>query len=108
MKRALRIACLPLLSLCLTSCKAEVHWFGESTYVPWYVVVVPVVALSVLCLLVAHIVIIRTTFQCPKCGATFKPGRFEIRTWLHAGDSRVAKCPQCGFTGFCKRHKEDT
>ncbi len=56
-----RLVVVPL-SLC--ACEVRVNWFGEHAYVPWYLVVVPVLLIFV----IAHVCMICRTYRCPKCG----------------------------------------
>ncbi len=102
MKRYLRLF-LPLaaVALCLCGCEIRVNWFGKHAYVPWYVVVVPVL----LILIMAHICLVRQTYRCPKCGHTFRPKWYEFSAWIHDDDTRVVKCPKCERKGFCPRDR---
>lgn len=92
------------LALCLAVCSAcaiRVNWFGQSAMVPWYVVVVPVVAI----LLGAHLYFLSCRFICPKCATVIKPKWYEVSVWLHWGDRRVVKCPHCGRRGYCEQKR---
>ena len=97
MKKISLLANLYILTLLLSGCR--VNWFDRSYDVPWYVVAVP----AAIILILAHIHIMSGTYICPSCGTEIKPKWYHLFTYVHNGDERVAKCPKCGRTGFCKR-----
>ena len=101
MKKALGILSLFPLMLVLTSC--EVHWFGESWQVPWYVIAIPVAVIILFGFILALRSIIHHTYKCPKCGEEFQPKWYEFSAFLRDGDDRVMRCPKCGRKGFCKK-----
>ncbi len=92
---AILAPCLGMLS----ACDIEVHWFGQSAMVPWYIVVIPSMAI----LLIAHLCFLRGRYVCPKCQTEIQPRWYELSVWLHDGNRRVVKCPHCGRRGFCAR-----
>ena len=47
-----------IIAFVLSSCESEVHWGKYSTYVPWYVVWVPVTVFVTVVSVIAHICII--------------------------------------------------
>ena len=102
--------CIALLTLIfiftLTSCDVEVHWSEHSTYVPWYVVWIPVIAFIIIVLSISHIYIIKKQYVCPKCGKVFKPRWYEFSSWIHMGSDRVMRCPKCNYKGFCRKCDE--
>ncbi len=106
MKKFFLIIILAALCLSLCSCMVEVHWFEHSTYLPWYVVWIPAIIITVIILAVAHNIIISKTYKCPKCGQVFSPKRFEISAWMHCGTARLMRCPKCGHKGFCEIHRD--
>ncbi len=99
--------CILVLSLfsvfTLTSCNVEVHWGAHSTYVPWYVVWIPVAVFTIVVLTVAHICVIKRRYVCPKCGKIFHPKWYEFSSWIHMGSDRVMRCPECKYRGFCRK-----
>ncbi len=100
MKRHLRLyLSLVAASLSLCACEVRVNWFGEHAYVPWYLVVVPVLLIFV----IAHVCMICRTYRCPKCGHTFRPRFYEVSSWIHDSGKRVVRCPKCGRRGFCPK-----
>ena len=99
MKKLLLILSTLTLTLALTSC--TVNWFGETREAPWYVIAIPVV----LILVIGYIIIMSKTFICPKCNTEFKPKWYQLSATLHYMDTRVGKCPKCGYKGFCKVKK---
>ncbi len=106
MKKLMLILLPAALMLALTSCTVEVHWFDKSTYVPWYAVWVPAIAVLIIILAVAHKIIIGKKYKCPECGQIFSPGPFEISAWLHINDKRLMRCPKCRRRSFCKPYEE--
>ena len=100
MKKCILLA----LALCaaLTLCSCQVNWFGGTEEVPWYVVVIPVLAIA----LVAFGILKNTTFVCPACGTEFKPRWKQLLSVsIHFMGQRLIRCPHCGRMGFCKRKK---
>ena len=92
------ISLLLLIStLMLSSC--QVNWFGSHFDVPWYFIAVPVFVLFI----VLYVIIVSKTYVCPKCKTEFKPKWYQIYITIHFNNSRIAKCPNCGRKGFCKR-----
>lgn len=86
--------------LSLTSC--EVH-FGQNSFdVPWWVIAVPVLFITIIIMVMVQKDIIGNSYSCPQCGECFKPKWYEFSAWLHINDSRVVRCPKCGRKGFCK------
>lgn len=101
MKKLMKYLALTIpavLTLFLTSCKLHV---GDRIIadVHWWVIAIP----TALIFLITHIVLIRTTLRCPKCGEEFEPRWYEFSVWLHMDDKRVARCPKCGRKGFCEK-----
>lgn len=100
MKKFVKYLALTLpssLMLFLTSCKIHVN--GKIDDVHWWVIAIHVA----LVLLITHIVLIRTTLRCPKCGEEFEPRWYELSLWLNINGRRVARCPKCGRKGFCEK-----
>ncbi len=97
----LRLSFFAMITMMLTSCQVEVHWFEHRTFVPWYVVWIPVVFI----LLIAHICVINREYKCPKCGTVFRPKWYAFSAWLHMDSKRVVRCPSCGFKGFCEKNE---
>ena len=100
MKKVLISLFLLISTLMLSSC--QVNWFGSHFDVPWYFIAVPVFVLFI----VLYVIIVSKTYVCPKCKTEFKPKWYQIYITIHFNDSRIAKCPNCGRKGFCKR-KDD-
>lgn len=82
----------------LTSCTLHVNGRIIAD-VHWWVIAIP----CALIFLITHIVLLRTTLRCPKCGTEFNPRWYELSVWLHIDDRCVARCPKCGRKGFCER-----
>jgi len=97
MKKAFLFCVLLISSLALCSCK--VNWFTTTVEVPWYVVAVPVALIFV----AGYLILMNTTFVCPKCGTEFKPKWYQLSVCIHCMGERLAKCPTCGRKGFCKK-----
>ena len=97
MKKVLLSFFLLISTLMLSSC--QVNWFGSHFDVPWYFIAVPVFVLFI----VLYVIIVSKTYVCPKCKTEFKPKWYQIYITIHFNDSRIAKCPNCGRKGFCKR-----
>ena len=97
MKKVLISLFLLISTLMLSSC--QVNWFGSHFDVPWYFIAVPVFVLFI----VLYVIIVSKTYVCPKCKTEFKPKWYQIYITIHFNDSRIAKCPNCGKKGFCKR-----
>ena len=97
MKKVLISLFLLISTLMLSSC--QVNWFGSHFDVPWYFIAVPVFVLFI----VLYVIIVSKTYVCPKCKTEFKPKWYQIYITIHFNDSRIAKCPNCGRKGFCKR-----
>ena len=97
MKKVFLSSLLIVSTLMLSSC--QVNWFGSHFDVPWYFIAVPVVVLFV----VLYVIMISKTYVCPKCKTEFKPKWYQVYITIHFNGARVAKCPNCGRTGFCKR-----
>ena len=97
MKKVFIPLLLLLSTLMLSSC--QVNWFGSHFDVPWYFIAVPVFVLFI----VLYVIIVSKTYVCPKCKTEFKPKWYQIYITIHFNDSRIAKCPNCGRKGFCKR-----
>ena len=95
MKKLVLTTTLFLLTFLLTSC--NVNWFGDSLYVPWYWVVLPVFLIFV----VSYLILMSRTYICPNCKNEFKPKWYEFSVCLHFNGKRVVKCPKCGRKGFC-------
>ena len=96
LKKMLLFTVVLTLSVFLPSC--NVH-FGEQHYeVHWWVIAIPVVLIFTL----AHCLVIKKKYQCPKCKAVFRPRWYEISTWVPVGEERVVKCPKCHRKGFCR------
>lgn len=75
----------------------DVH-FGSVHYdVPWWVIAVPVFIV----ILVAHLVLVHRTYNCPNCGYKIKPKWYQISIWVHVGNKRLVKCPNCGKKDMC-------
>ena len=100
MKKLFVFVFLIMTVLMLSSC--QVNWFGSQFDAPWYFIAVPVIVLFV----VLYVVMISKTYVCPKCKTEFKPKWYQFYITVHAGGSRIAKCPNCKRTGFCKRKKK--
>lgn len=101
MKRIFGIVMMILLLSAFTSC--QVHWFGKSVEVPWWMIAVPVC----LVLAAAHSYLVTRKYKCPVCGEVFFPKWYEISSWVHWGDERVVKCPHCQRRGFCGRARKE-
>jgi len=99
MKKTLFTVTVSLYSVILCSCKA--NWFGDTIYVPWYFIVLPVL----LILIVSYIILINGTYICPDCNTEFKPKWYQFSVCLHINGQRVVKCPKCGRKGFCERKR---
>ncbi|MBE6563847.1 MAG: hypothetical protein E7655_01030 [Ruminococcaceae bacterium] len=99
MKKALLF--LLTLSLMFLLCSCKVNWFGQSFEVPWYFVVLPVCVIFLL----SYVLLMSFSFVCPKCQTVFKPKWYQLSVCIHIGRKRLAKCPHCGYKGFCKRHR---
>ena len=97
MKKVFVSLFLLISTLMLSSCQA--NWFGSHFDVPWYFIAVPVFVLFI----VLYVIIVSKTYVCPKCKTEFKPKWHQIYIIIHFNDSRIAKCPNCGRKGFCKR-----
>ena len=97
MKKVFVSLFLLISTLMLSSC--QVNWFGSHFDVPWYFIAVPVFVLFI----VLYVIIVSKTYVCPKCKTEFKPKWYQIYITIHFNDSRIAKCPNCGRKGFCKR-----
>ena len=98
--KKLRFSLLLLIStLALSSCK--VNWFTTQYEVPWYYVAIPVTLLFV----VIYVILISQTFVCPECKTEFKPKWYQLYVTVHFNGSRIAKCPNCGRKGFCRKKK---
>lgn len=97
MKKVFVSLFLLISTLMLSSCQA--NWFGSHFDVPWYFIAVPVFVLFI----VLYVIIVSKTYVCPKCKTEFKPKWYQIYITIHFNDSRIAKCPNCGRKGFCKR-----
>ena len=97
MKKVFLSSLLIISAFMLSSC--QVNWFGSHFDVPWYFIAVQVVVLFV----VLYVIMISKTYVCPKCKTEFKPKWYQIYITIHFNDSRIAKCPNCGRKGFCKR-----
>lgn len=81
----------------LTACNVS---FGNARgEISWWVIAAPALVI----LVIAHILLIRQTYQCPKCGARFSPKWYELSVCLHIGNERLVKCPCCKKRGFCKK-----
>ena len=89
MKKALFIFLLFTLTLSLTSC--TVNWFGDTADVPWYVVVIPILVISVL----GYFILMSKTYICPHCKTEFKAKPYQLYVTIHMGGKRIAKCPVC-------------
>ncbi len=88
----------------LTSCQA--HWFDKQFTVPWYVIVVPSIAIVLIAWFTATKHIISQKYVCPECGKTFYPKWKDSAFSVHMNDNRVLKCPHCGKKGFCPLSRE--
>ena len=99
MKKILFFAGVFGLSAVLCSC--EVNWFGSTVDVPWYAIAIPVAVIAV----VGYIILMNMTFICPHCQTEFKPKWYQLSICIHMSRNRLAKCPKCGKTSFCKRKK---
>ena len=97
MKKLFVFVFLIMTVLMLSSC--QVNWFGSQFDAPWYFIAVPVIVLFV----VLYVVMISKTYVCPKCNTEFKPKWYHLFITVHFNGSRIAKCPNCGRKGFCKR-----
>lgn len=97
MKKALLILSALSLPVLLTGC--TVNWFNTTKDVPWYFIAIPIVIIFV----AAHVTIMSCTYVCPKCNTEFKPKFYHFFTYVHFGNKRIAKCPKCKRTGFCKK-----
>lgn len=96
MKKLLSILLIISYAMVLASCK--VNWFGAQYDVEWYVIALPVTAIFVC----GYILLMRTTFICPRCGTHFRPKWYQLQVTIHFNHKRYAKCPACNFKGFCE------
>ena len=96
---------LPLILLISTLMLSswQVNWFGSYFDVPWYFIAIPVLIVSIVVFIVSYVIILSKTYVCPKCKNEFNPKWHQIYITIHFDDSRIAKCPNCGRKGFCKR-----
>lgn len=101
MKKILFLMCVLCLAVVLCSCR--VNWFGSTVDVPWYAIAIPVAMIAV----VGYIILMNTTFVCPHCGAEFKPKWYQLSVCVHINRARLAKCPRCGKTSFCKKKRHE-
>ena len=85
---------LIMLTCMLTSCEA--HWENARFDVPWWIVAI----FCVVVFLIAHLIIIRKSYRCPRCNTVFHPRWYEFSSWLHHGNQRAMKCPHCHRQGF--------
>ena len=99
MKKLILIISTFILTLALTSCK--VNWFGKTLDAPWYFIAIPVAII----LVAGYLIIMSKTFICPKCNTEFKPKWYHLDATIHYMDTRVGRCPKCGYKGFCKVKK---
>ncbi len=97
MKKMFLSLLLLISTFMLSSC--QVNWFGSHFDVPWYFIAFPVFVLFI----VLYVIIISKTYVCPKCKTEIKPKWYQIYITIHFNGSRIAKCPNCGIKGFCKR-----
>ena len=88
-----------LISLLLSLSGCTVNWFDRTYDVPWFVIAIPVVIISI----VAHICIMSGTYICPDCHNEIKLKWSQISDYLHFNGKRLVKCPNCKRKGFCKR-----
>lgn len=44
-------------------------------------------------------------YKCSKCGHIFSPSIMKLVTTLHAFDTRLLKCPQCGYRDWFTERK---
>ena len=96
MKKALLFFVILIMVLSLSSC--TVNWFGGTRDVPWYCIAIPVVLIFVS----AYVILMSKTYICPNCKTEFKAKPYQLYVTIHMGGKRLAKCPNCGRTGYCK------
>jgi len=89
-----------VLSLSLASC--DVHFGNHHYNVPWQIIAIPVLLICAVICIAAHRSIISKTYVCPDCGTKFRPGWYNISSWIHLNGERVLKCPHCRRKGFCR------
>lgn len=82
--------------LSLSSC--QVNWFGETADVPWYYIAIPVTVILVL----GYIILMSNTYVCPHCNTEFKAKPYQVYVTVHMNGKRLAKCPSCKKTSFCR------
>lgn len=88
----------------LTAC--QVNWLDEQFTVPWWVIVVPSVAIIAIAWFVAAKHITTQKYVCPECNQSFYPKLRNAAFSVHMNDDRVLKCPHCGKKGFCPLSRE--
>lgn len=99
MKKIFFAVALLVATLSLSSC--TVNWFDRTIEVPWYVVAIPIVLISVF----AFLLLMSTTYICPRCGAEFRAKPYQLYVTIHMNNKRIAKCPNCQRKGFCEVKK---
>lgn len=97
MKKILIIPAILFSSIFFCSC--QVNWFGTTAEVPWYDIAGPIAIIAV----AGYYILMNMTFVCPHCGTEFKPKWYQLSVCIHMSRKRLAKCPKCGKTSFCKR-----
>ncbi len=86
-------------ALCaLTMAACTVNWFGGTVEVPWYAVAIPVFLVAAL----GYIILMTNIYVCPHCKTEFRAKPYQLSVTVHANRRRLAKCPCCKKTSFCK------
>ena len=84
----------------------KVNWFDQQYDVPWWVIAVPVIIISLIAWIAAGKYIASKKYACPKCSKTFYSKWWKAAFSIHMNDDRVFKCPHCGRKGVCPLSKE--
>jgi DNA-binding transcriptional MerR regulator/DNA-directed RNA polymerase subunit RPC12/RpoP len=77
---------------------AIVLWIVKGIWLPFALGMAVVIALG--CLMTG-MYYKKTAFICPECGATFRPGLWELIFSNHTAKTRKLTCTACGYNGYC-------